>query len=107
MNNEWLPMETALKGKDDRILAYNKYGDVFITWWYEQPLKKDPKEAGWISDSCCDFGGLEEPIGWMPLPLVPESTREERAERDKEDEERIEKWQKTGRKLEEAFGDRK
>jgi hypothetical protein len=67
MNEDWQDMESAPRD-GTRILFYHGK-DVAICWWgSEWDMVKGEKIWGWRSDLCEDFGGFEEPEGWMHLP---------------------------------------
>lgn len=66
---EWRPISEAPKD-GTHILFSDEFKNVGICWW-ENENKRAGKSAGWISDSCIDFGGFEAPTRWMPCPAAP------------------------------------
>lgn len=66
MKQQWQDISTAPKD-GTRIVAWcGKF--VNICYWGDCY----PRGEVWMSDSCVDFGGFEEPTHWMPLPEAPE-----------------------------------
>ena len=62
----WKDIATAPKDGSE-ILFADKYGQIAICWW----SSKNSTE-GWSSESCCSFGGFEEPLIWDYLPELPD-----------------------------------
>lgn len=60
-NNDWQPIETAIKIDGTKILCY---GDGYV---FEAECEVDDGEGYW-----CSVCGAT-PTHWMPLPIYPES----------------------------------
>lgn len=76
--NGWRPIETAPKDGTDILLAEIQkvdgkwhYGEIDVGCWMREPMSRD--EYGrdywfWASN----YGRVEEPTHWQPLPEPPE-----------------------------------
>ena len=63
-------META-PTDGTRILAADENNNTFICWWDKHfSISAKTFVFGWMSDSCVDFGGFEDPVVWMEIPDV-------------------------------------
>jgi hypothetical protein len=64
----WQTMETAPKDGTP-VYFVDGNGQYGICWWDKRyDLGKQSFIFGWMSDSCKDFGGFEEPTYWTELP---------------------------------------
>jgi hypothetical protein len=64
----WQTMETAPKDGTP-VYFVDGNGQYGICWWDKRyDLGKQSFIFGWMSDSCKDFGGFEEPTRWTELP---------------------------------------
>lgn len=68
--DEWQPIDTAPRD-GTRILGWcGNYTDICYleNKWIDSAVGL---QKVWMTDSCVDFGGYENPTHWMPLPNPP------------------------------------
>lgn len=69
----WMPIETAPRGLDDRIIVTDGEWVGEVYWsdrWYG-----DRSNPGWMVANCDEeYGRYIDATHWMPLPTPPEDT---------------------------------